>query len=108
MPSVAATPPRGVESEPQIDRARRSQRAGRFPVPRLQPAVLAPVAAVVVVVVEGAAVIRLIIGVLALVPLFAGPRPAGRGCDGVLVHHHDGVIARGRSRYELAPPARSS
>ena len=73
MPGVAVPSPRQVESPSQVDRARREPcRAGAL---RCKPNTVAPAVAVVVFVAEAAAVVRLVVGVVLLVPLPAAIRP---------------------------------
>lgn len=76
MPGVAVPSPRQVESPSQIDRARREPcRAGAL---RFKPTTFAPAVAVVVLLAESAAVVRLVVGVVLLVPLHAATCPTAR------------------------------
>jgi hypothetical protein len=79
MSGVAVDPPRHVESEPDDGRVRRApRRAVRARALRLEPTTLVPAAAVLVLLAEAAATVRLVLGGVLLVPLLDAARPAAR------------------------------
>ena len=78
MSGVAVDPPSDVEPASDVARARREpRRAVRPRAQRLAPTGLLPAVAVVVLLAEAAASVRLVLGVVLLVPLLAAARPAG-------------------------------
>jgi hypothetical protein len=79
MSGVAVEPPRPVEPEPDDGRVRREpRRAVRARALRLEPTTLVPAVAVLVLLAEVAATVRLALGGLVLVSLLAGAPPAAR------------------------------
>jgi hypothetical protein len=84
MPGFPLSPPRDIAPAPDGDRARRQPaRAVRSSAARFAPLTFAPAVAVVVLLAEAAAVIRMVAGLLLVgVPLLVATRPAGsRGVE---------------------------
>jgi hypothetical protein len=79
MSGVAVDPPRHVEPAFDDGRVRREpRRAVRARGLRLKPTTVVPALAVVALLAEAAALVRLALGVVLLVPLLAAARPAAR------------------------------
>jgi hypothetical protein len=79
MSGVAVEPPRHVESQSDDGRVRREpRRAVRARALRLEPTTLVPAVAVLVLLADAAATVRLALGGVVLVPLLAAARPTAR------------------------------
>ena len=79
MSGIAVDPPRHVEPALDDGRVRREpRRTVRARALRLEPTTLIPAVAVLVLLAEAAATVRLALGGVVLVPLLAAARPAAR------------------------------
>jgi hypothetical protein len=102
MPGLAVPPPSHAEPAPAGARARRERPpAVRGFAARFSPVMFLPAVAVVVLLAEAAAVVRMVVGLLLVgLPLLVATRPAGR--RGVELERHAGRTNRSERRAPLS------